>query len=123
MRVGGPGRWCALGVVFALVGVASQVRAQGATAPPQLSIAAASANEGNSGTTTMTFVVSASATAPTAMSVRYATSNGTAVAPGDWVQCIDCRTTGRDGDIECQRCLGAGWRYVGREVVASPRRW
>jgi hypothetical protein len=84
VRVGRPGRWCALGVVLALVGVASQVRAQGATAPPQLSIAAASVIEGNSATTTMTFVVTASAAASTTMSVRYATSNGTAVAPGDY---------------------------------------
>ena len=46
-----------------------------------------------------------------------------AVAPSDWVECLDCRTTGRDGEVECQRCLGAGWRYVGREVLASPRRF
>ncbi len=84
MRVGRPGRWLALGVVLTLVTVASQLRAQGATPRPQLSIAAASVAEGNSATTTMTFVVTASATASTTMSVRYATSDITAVAPGDY---------------------------------------
>jgi hypothetical protein len=45
-----------------------------------------------------------------------------AVSPGDWVVCVDCGATGTAGDAECQRCLGAGWRYVGREVLSSPRR-
>ena len=46
-----------------------------------------------------------------------------AVSPSDWIPCADCRITGMAGDAECQRCLGAGWRYVGREVVGSPRRF
>jgi hypothetical protein len=57
-------------------------------APPALSIANANplyTVEGNSGTTTMSFVVSLSVASGKSITVDYATSNGTAVAPGDFV--------------------------------------
>jgi hypothetical protein len=56
-----------------------------ATPPPSLSIAAASATEGSSGTTPMTFQVSLSRPSSKPVSVGYATSDGTATAPADYV--------------------------------------
>jgi glucose/arabinose dehydrogenase len=57
------------------------------TAPvgPTLSIADATQAEGNSGTSTLGFVVTLSAQpGASTVTVNYATSNGTAVAPGDY---------------------------------------
>lgn len=51
---------------------------------PKLSIANASKIEGNTGTSSMAFVVSLSAPATEAFSVGYATSNGTATAGSDY---------------------------------------
>lgn len=31
--------------------------------------------------------------------------------PDTWHECSDCRTTGRDGDKPCTRCLGDGWIF------------
>ena len=50
------------------------------TAPPTLSISDASATEGSSAA----FLVSLSAAAPQAVTVAYASADGTAVAPGDY---------------------------------------
>jgi Ca2+-binding RTX toxin-like protein len=53
-------------------------------AQPSLAIADASVKEGNSGTTTLSFAVAMSARSPVAVSVRFATSDGTAAAPSDY---------------------------------------
>jgi hypothetical protein len=53
---------------------------------PTLSIGNQSANEGNTGTSTMTFTVQLSAAAPTGgVSFNFATANGTATAGSDYV--------------------------------------
>jgi len=52
---------------------------------PSLAVADASAAEGNSGTSALSFVVTLSATATQTVTVRYATSDGTATAPADYV--------------------------------------
>ena len=51
---------------------------------PSVSIANVSAVEGNSGTTMMSFPVTLSAASTQAVTVNYATSNGTATAPADF---------------------------------------
>ncbi|MEW6257959.1 MAG: Calx-beta domain-containing protein [Pseudomonadota bacterium] len=51
---------------------------------PTVSVADASVTEGNSGTKVMTFTVTLSAAATSAVSVAYATSNGTATAGSDY---------------------------------------
>jgi CSLREA domain-containing protein len=53
-------------------------------ATPTLSINNASAVEGNSGASNMTFTVTLSAASGQAVSVNWATANGTAIAPGDY---------------------------------------
>ena len=52
--------------------------------PPTLSIADVSQNEGNSGTTNFLFTVTLSAPATSAVTVNYATANGTATAGSDY---------------------------------------
>jgi hypothetical protein len=52
---------------------------------PTVSIVGASAGEGNSGTTTLSFPVSLSAPASQSVSVEYATTDGSAVAPSDYL--------------------------------------
>ena len=44
-----------------------------------------SKKEGNAGTTTFSFPVTLSATAVSPVTVNYATANGTAIAPGDYL--------------------------------------
>jgi hypothetical protein len=51
---------------------------------PLLSIGGVSAEEGNAGTTTLSFPVTLSAAATQAVSVSYATADGTAKAPSDY---------------------------------------
>jgi Calx-beta domain/RTX calcium-binding nonapeptide repeat (4 copies) len=51
---------------------------------PAISIADASATEGNSGSTTLSFPVTLSFAATQAVSVKFATADGTAVGPGDF---------------------------------------
>ena len=53
--------------------------------PPELSIDDVTVTEGNSGTTNATFTVSLSAASGRAVSVNYATADGTATAPGDYL--------------------------------------
>ena len=55
-----------------------------AAALPALSVGDASGPEGNSGTTTLSFPVTLSAAATKAVTVHYATSDGTATAPSDY---------------------------------------
>lgn len=55
-----------------------------AAALPTLSIADASKSEGNSGTSTMAFTVTLSKASTTPVTVKYATSNGTATAGSDY---------------------------------------
>jgi hypothetical protein len=52
---------------------------------PALSINDVSVNEGNSGTTTLTFTVSLSAASGQTVSVNYSTADGTAIAGSDYV--------------------------------------
>lgn len=52
---------------------------------PALSIGSVSANEGNAGTTALSFPVSLSVPASTTVSVAYATADGTATAPSDYL--------------------------------------
>ncbi|HYZ18358.1 MAG TPA: Calx-beta domain-containing protein [Gaiellaceae bacterium] len=52
---------------------------------PALSIADVAVTEGNSGPVTATFVLSLSAASPQAVSVQYATANGSAISPSDYV--------------------------------------
>jgi VCBS repeat-containing protein len=52
---------------------------------PSLTIADASRLEGNSGTTNMTFTVTISHVSAKTVNVNYATANGSAVAPADYV--------------------------------------
>jgi len=54
-------------------------------APPTVSIGNASKSEGNSGTSNMTFTVTLSKAATSAVSVQYATSDGTATVGNDYV--------------------------------------
>lgn len=58
-------------------------RVQGG-AKPVLAIADASVAEGNTGATTLTFSVTLSSPSAQTVSVNYATSDGTAAAPGDY---------------------------------------
>jgi hypothetical protein len=51
---------------------------------PRLSISDVAVGEGQSGTTTATFVVTLSPASPSPASVTYTTANGTAAAPGDY---------------------------------------
>lgn len=51
---------------------------------PTISIADASGNEGNSGTTSLSFAVTLSAASTQPVSVSYATADGSAAAPGDY---------------------------------------
>jgi hypothetical protein len=53
--------------------------------PPSLSMASPSTAEGNGGTTPLSFHVTLSHAATKAVSVKYATSDGTATAPSDYV--------------------------------------
>ena len=53
-------------------------------ATPAVSVGDASVAEGNSGTTTLSFPVTLSSGASQAVSVHYATSDGTATAPSDY---------------------------------------
>lgn len=55
------------------------------TSPPTISIADASRSEGNSGTANMAFIVSLSKASATPVTVRYATSNATAMSGTDYV--------------------------------------
>jgi hypothetical protein len=55
-----------------------------ASAKPAISMADASVLEGNTGTTTLSFPVTLSASATQAVSVSYATSDGSASAPADY---------------------------------------
>lgn len=54
-------------------------------AKPSLSIGDASVSEGNAGTTTLAFPVTLSAASAQPVSVAFATSDGTATAPSDYV--------------------------------------
>jgi urease beta subunit len=51
---------------------------------PTLTIGNATANEGNSGTTSFTFAVTLSAVSTSTVTVDYSTFDGSAVAPGDY---------------------------------------
>jgi hypothetical protein len=51
---------------------------------PTVSIGNVSVNEGNSGTTQLTFTVSLSAASPSTVTVQYATANGSATAGSDY---------------------------------------
>jgi hypothetical protein len=53
--------------------------------PPTLAIADVSVVEGNGGSPTVTFTVTRSGDPNLAISVDYATANGTAIAPGDYI--------------------------------------
>jgi hypothetical protein len=55
-----------------------------APAPPQLGISDASVNEGDSGANNATFTISMDKTADRAVTVDYATSDGSAMAPDDY---------------------------------------
>jgi len=55
-----------------------------APAPPQLNIGDTAVNEGNSGTNNATFTISMDKTADRAVTVDYATSDGSATAPDDY---------------------------------------
>lgn len=63
----------------------SIVNPGGIAPPPAISINNASVTEGNAGTVDMMFTVSLSAPATDAMSVNWATANGTAIAGQDYV--------------------------------------
>ena len=63
---------------------ASRAAAYRVLGPPSVSIGDASALEGNSGTTTMSFPVTLSAASAQPVSVTYATTDGTATAPADY---------------------------------------
>lgn len=56
----------------------------GASAPPRITIGDASVREGNSGTAVATFTVTLSAASTEAVTVAYATADGTATAAGDY---------------------------------------
>jgi glucose/arabinose dehydrogenase len=75
------------GVISDAVGTGTIVDDEGAVTPgPKtfFSIADGSVTEGNAGTTVATFVVTRSGVATGTSSVKFATANGTAVAPGDF---------------------------------------
>jgi hypothetical protein len=73
--------------VLAIAGVVVAVGtpAGAAKALPHLSVAPASTTEGNSGTKSMVFTVTATAASKGTMSVSYATADGTAAAGSDYV--------------------------------------
>jgi CSLREA domain-containing protein len=56
-----------------------------AVPPPSITINDVKTKEGHAGTKTLTFTVSLSNASATTVSVRYATANGTAVAPRDYI--------------------------------------
>jgi hypothetical protein len=56
----------------------------GAARKPALSIVGARAQEGNSGSASLSFTIKLSAKSKQVVSVRYATANGTATAPNDY---------------------------------------
>jgi hypothetical protein len=53
--------------------------------PPNVSVANAAINEGNSGTVNMTFTITLSQAASTPVTVQYATADGTASASSDYI--------------------------------------
>jgi large repetitive protein len=83
----------ALAVGTAAFGLAAPLRSAGVLGPvtpdapplPKISIADATVTEGNSGAATATFTVTLNRSSTDAVSVNYATANGTATAPDDYV--------------------------------------
>ena len=73
----------ALGIAAAALAVASSSGAP--PPPPSIAIDDVSASEGDGGTTAFDFTVSLSAPAPKPVSVDYATENGTATSPSDYL--------------------------------------
>jgi hypothetical protein len=80
----GPGRDTAVGDVNDKKPIGCET-VRGIPAPPALSIADASAVEGDSGTKTLSFAVTLSKSYPKMVSVDYATADGTAQAGSDYV--------------------------------------
>ena len=78
-----------LGATNATIGVAQAtgtiINDDAAPAVPAVSIASASAFEGNAGTTLMTFAVTLDAPTTNSVTVQYATGGGTATAGSDYV--------------------------------------
>ncbi|MBK9155808.1 MAG: VCBS repeat-containing protein [Chloracidobacterium sp.] len=69
---------------------------------PTLSINDVSQNEGNSGTTNFSFTVNLSVVSQQAVTVNYATANGTAAAPGDYAAIPPTILTFGAGEISKQ---------------------
>lgn len=79
----GPGRDTAVGDINDKKPIACET-VRGIPAPPALSIADATAVEGNSGTKPLSFAVTLSKTYPKPVSVAYATADGSALAGSDY---------------------------------------
>ena len=73
-----------LGTVTATGTITNDDSAPGPVTPPSVSVSNATVAEGNSGTRNLTFTVTLSKAATTAVSVNYATANGTATAGQDY---------------------------------------
>jgi len=69
---------------------------------PTLSINDVAQNEGNSGTTNLSFTVNLSVVSQQAVTVNYATANGTAAAPGDYAAIPPTILTFGAGEISKQ---------------------
>lgn len=82
-------RWVAVGVSSALaaavVGMSGREAGAKPSPLPHLSVAPASATEGNGGTTPMAFTVTASAASRSTIELSYATAAGTATPGSDYV--------------------------------------
>ena len=73
-----------LGTATATGTITNDDSAPGPVVPPSVSVSNATVAEGNSGTKNLTFTVALSNAATTAVSVNYATANGTATAGQDY---------------------------------------
>jgi hypothetical protein len=86
-RIGAAARWAILAAALAMLGTALTATAAQSAPPakPALSVNDVTVTEGDAGTTDATFTVSASLAAKKAVTVDYATADGSATAGSDYV--------------------------------------
>ena len=39
-------------------------------------------------------------------------ASSSAIAPGDWTECDQCKATGETNSMRCDACEGIGWHYT-----------
>jgi hypothetical protein len=110
------------GLTFPRIDCAAAVGPVGGA--PTVSISDAGVVEGNSATRPATFAVSLSAASTQTVSVRYATADGTAVAPGDYTAKAGTLLTFQRPDLQARHRHGHGRRRgrARRDLHRRPHR-